>query len=146
RELALFGAARSPRLHEHALAVELGHARVAVAVRDEDVPRRVPPDVGRPAEHVALRAGARCAAASSSAAGVSSRLACRRGAAGERQRQQGRQCLHLSTSFCTRHDSISPTTISFGLRQSIMWTTWKPPNSLLGWPNLPSTVPSSSIL
>src|SRR6185295_206359 len=59
---------------------------------------------------------------------------------------ESQQHLHLSTSFCTRHDSISPTMISLGLRQSIMWTTWKPPNSLLAWPNLPTIVPSSSIL
>src|SRR5438309_7927539 len=49
-------------------------------------------------------------------------------------------------SFCTRQDSISPTMISFGLRQSIMWTTWNPPNSLLAWPNLPMIVPSNSSL
>src|ERR1700733_7672692 len=80
---------------------------------------------------------------------------------GKRQCQQGQKASHrqspyraadvfadsgCSMSFCTRQDSISPTMISFGLRQSIMWTTWKPPNSLLAWPNFPMMVPSSSIL
>ena len=48
--------------------------------------------------------------------------------------------------FCTRHDSISPSTISFGLRQSIMCTTWNPGATLPGLPNFPRTVPSSSVL
>ena len=37
-------------------------------------------------------------------------------------------------------------TISFGLRQSIMWTTWKPGVTFPGLPNRPMIVPSSSIL
>ena len=52
----------------------------------------------------------------------------------------------LRISFCTRHDSISPTIISFGLRQSIIWTTWNPGATFPGCPNLPSTLPSSSAL
>src|SRR5262249_54468030 len=52
----------------------------------------------------------------------------------------------LRISFCTRHDSISPTRISFGLRQSIIWTTWKPGAAFPACPNLPSTLPSSSAL
>src|SRR5881396_2116421 len=48
--------------------------------------------------------------------------------------------------FCTRHDSISATTSSFGFRQSSMCTTWNPPACLLAWPNLPMIVPSNSIL
>src|SRR5262245_53016990 len=52
----------------------------------------------------------------------------------------------LRISFCTRHDSISPTMISFGLRQSIICTTWKPGATLPGRPNLPTTLPSSSTL
>src|SRR5258708_1240209 len=48
--------------------------------------------------------------------------------------------------FCTRQDSISPAIISFGLRQSIIWTTWNPGGNFPGCPNLPSTVPSSSVL
>src|ERR1043166_4053541 len=61
------------------------------------------------------------------------------------QRERQQKHFHFAPpcriSFCTRHDSISPTMISFGLRQSIMWTTWNPPNSLLAWPNLPMTRP-----
>src|SRR5215471_18937243 len=48
--------------------------------------------------------------------------------------------------FCTRHDSISPRITSFGLRQSILWTTWKPGGILPGLPNFPITVPSISAL
>ena len=54
--------------------------------------------------------------------------------------------LGCRTNFCTRQDSISPTISWSGLRQSIACTTWKPGASLPAWPNLPSTVPSSSIL
>src|SRR6516225_10853811 len=47
-ELAGRRASRSPRLDEDAVAVELGHTRIAVAVGNENVPGRVPGDVRRP--------------------------------------------------------------------------------------------------
>src|SRR5262245_27391381 len=58
----------------------------------------------------------------------------------------GRAGVGCRMYFCTRHDSISPRISSFGLRQSILWTTWKPGGILPGLPNLPMTVPSISAL
>src|SRR5438477_11451168 len=54
----------------------------------------------------------------------------------------GRAGVGCRMYFCTRHDSISPRITSFGFRQSILWTTWKPGGILPGLPNLPITVPS----
>src|SRR5579883_411518 len=39
------------------------------------------------------------------------------------QRMTALAACGFKMSFCTRQDSISPTMISLGLRQSIMWTT-----------------------
>src|SRR5262249_53505114 len=69
-EHAGIAAARSPRLDEYALAVELRHARVAHAVGDEDIASGIPGDVSRTVEHVALRAATRQTSASTSAAAV----------------------------------------------------------------------------
>ena len=52
-------ASRAPRLENSPVLVELRDARVAVAVRDEDVARAIPRDIGRPIEVVAGNAGAR---------------------------------------------------------------------------------------
>src|SRR5262245_14315300 len=56
-ELAWRGAARSPGLDVLAVLVELGDARVAIAVGDVDVAGRIPGDIGRPIEVVAGHAG-----------------------------------------------------------------------------------------
>src|SRR5439155_11995759 len=56
--------------HEHAVFRELGDARVAAAVGDEDVALRVPRDVRRTIEDVLLRAGSR-RSATATAAGLS---------------------------------------------------------------------------
>src|SRR5437660_12640669 len=47
----------------------------------------------------------------------------------------------LRISFCARHDSISPTIISFGLRQSIMPPTSTPAAASPARPNPPRTLP-----
>src|ERR1700676_5301979 len=49
RRIELSGPASrlTKRLHPVAVLVELGHARIDVAVADEDIPLRVPGDVGR---------------------------------------------------------------------------------------------------
>jgi acyl-CoA synthetase (AMP-forming)/AMP-acid ligase II len=49
-------------------------------------------------------------------------------------------------SRCTRQLVISPTTSSFGLRQSISWTVLNSPRPLPALPNRPMMRPSSSIL
>ena len=54
-QLPSLAAARAGLFDEAAVLVELHDARVAVAVGHEDVARCVPPDVGRPAEHVRFR-------------------------------------------------------------------------------------------
>src|SRR3954463_6900510 len=64
-ELAGRVASLAPRLDEHAVLRELGDARVAAAVGDEDVALRVPGDVGRAIEEVLRRTRARSAAAAS---------------------------------------------------------------------------------
>ena len=51
-----------------------------------------------------------------------------------------------SVSFCTRHAVISDTSSSFSFRQSISWTVLNSPSALPAFPNLPTIVPSSSIL
>src|SRR5207248_3095742 len=58
-ELTGGAAALAPLLDEHAVLRELGDARVAAAVGDEDVALRIPRDVGRSIEDVLLRAGSR---------------------------------------------------------------------------------------
>ena len=54
-ELAGSSSLLAPGLHEHAVLVELGDARVAQAVGDEDVALRIPGDVGRTVEQVLWR-------------------------------------------------------------------------------------------
>ena len=48
--------------------------------------------------------------------------------------------------FCARQAEISDTNSSFGLRQSISWMVLNSPSPLPALPNLPTIVPSSSIL
>ncbi len=52
----------------------------------------------------------------------------------------------LRRIFCARHAVISTTMSSSGLRQSIACTVLNSPSCFPGLPNLPITVPSSSIL
>src|SRR6185503_8624791 len=68
RELAGRGPFLTPRLHEHAVFRELGDARVAAAVGDENIALRVPRDVGRTVEDVLRRARAGSAASAPAAA------------------------------------------------------------------------------
>src|SRR5438874_948311 len=72
-ELTGGAAALAPLLDEHAVLRELGDARVAAAVGDEDVALRIPRDVGRAIEDVLRRAGSRRPAAAS--AGLSATAA-----------------------------------------------------------------------
>ena len=52
----------------------------------------------------------------------------------------------LSTIFCDRQLLISAVKITFGSRQSIWWMVANSPAALPARPNLPTMVPSSSIL
>ena len=51
-----------------------------------------------------------------------------------------------SVNFCARQATISPTSISFSFLQSMSWTVESSPSPFPAFPNLPTTVPSSSIL
>ena len=51
-----------------------------------------------------------------------------------------------SLNLCTRQPVISATVTSLSFRQSISWTVLNSPGSLPAFPNLPTMVPSSSIL
>src|SRR3954468_5638746 len=60
-ELALSAALLAPALHELAVFVEFGDARIALAVGDENIALGVPSDIGRTVEYVLRPPGAGCA-------------------------------------------------------------------------------------
>ena len=65
-------AALAPRLHPSAVLVDLHHARVVVAVGDEDVAVAIPRDVGRTIERAPTAAAAACPARLGAAASTAS--------------------------------------------------------------------------